>query len=428
MAFTGFEPLDWTHQSNIYEVNLRQYSPEGDFRAFAREMPRLRDMGVQVLWFMPITPIATEKRKGTLGSYYACGDYTSTNPEYGSIDDFRSLVTQAHALGLKVIIDWVANHTGYGHSWTHTHPEYFKKNEHGDFYDTNGWDDVIDLDYGNPALRQAMIDAMDFWVRETDIDGFRCDMAMLVPLDFWVEARHQLDRRKKLFWLAECEELHYHDAFDATYAWEWMHKTEDFAKGRTDIAGLDWLLNKINANYPPAALKVWFTSNHDENSWNGTEYEKYGNLTLPLAVFSATWNGMPMIYSGQEAPNYKRLAFFDKDPIAWNGHYALHGFYKKLLTLHATHPAARGGDPAVQTRRLHTDADAQVFSFVRQNGEAVMLVVLNLSDRPDFFVRFHDDLPGGWYEELFSGEQVDFSIKKGVHLHAWGYKVFTKKA
>ncbi|HQD11087.1 MAG TPA: alpha-amylase family glycosyl hydrolase, partial [Flavihumibacter sp.] len=226
MASSGFVPLSWTHHSNIYEVNLRQYTLEGSFNAFARELPRLQNMGVQILWFMPITPIAIDKRKGTLGSYYACGDYTSTNPEYGSLDDFRQLVQQAHELGMKVIIDWVANHTGYGHTWTLTHPEYFRKNERGEFYDANGWDDVIDLDYTNVDMRHAMMDAMDFWVRETDIDGFRCDMAMLVPLDFWVEARRQLDQRKKLFWLAECEELNYHDAFDATYAWEWMHKIE----------------------------------------------------------------------------------------------------------------------------------------------------------------------------------------------------------
>ncbi|MFT4024876.1 MAG: alpha-amylase family glycosyl hydrolase [Flavihumibacter sp.] len=370
-------------------------------------------------------PHLRRKRKGTLGSYYACSDYTGTNPEYGSVDDFKSLVTQAHDLGLKVIIDWVANHTGHGHTWTKTNPDFFKKNDRGEFYDTNGWEDVIDLDYSNPAMRQAMIDAMDFWVRETDIDGFRCDMAMLVPLDFWVAARRQHDARKKLFWLAECEEIHYHDAFDATYAWEWMHKTEDFARGRTDIGGLDWLLNKISDSYPPAALKTWFTSNHDENSWNGTEYEKYGNLALPFAVFSATWNGIPMIYSGQEGPNHKRLAFFDKDTISWNGQYALHGFYKKLLTLHATHPAARGGDPAVQTTRLYNTGQ-EVFSFLRQHGDAALLVLLNLSGH-EVSVSLQDAPVTGFFEELFSGELIDFSIKKGVHLHAWGYKVFTKQ-
>lgn len=425
MASSGFVPLSWTHHSNIYEVNLRQYTLEGSFNAFARELPRLQNMGVQILWFMPITPIAIDKRKGTLGSYYACGDYTSTNPEYGSLDDFRQLVQQAHELGMKVIIDWVANHTGYGHTWTLTHPEYFRKNERGEFYDANGWDDVIDLDYTNVDMRHAMMDAMDFWVRETDIDGFRCDMAMLVPLDFWVEARRQLDQRKKLFWLAECEELNYHDAFDATYAWEWMHKIEDFAKGKTDIGGLDWLLNKIDSSYPATAFKVWFTSNHDENSWNGTEYEKYGNLALPFAVFSITWNGMPMIYSGQESPNNKRLAFFDKDTINWNGQYALHGFYKKLLTLHATHPAARGADPAVKTTRIHGNADQQVFAFLRQNGEEAILVLLNLSGQELFF-QWNDTHTDGLYEEIFSGEWTDFSIKKGVHLHAWGYKVLVK--
>lgn len=425
MSAAGFEPLDWTHHTNIYEVNLRQYTAEGSFNAFAREMPRLRSMGVHVLWFMPITPIAEEKRKGTLGSYYACGDYTSTSPEYGSLEDFKSLVRQAHDLGLKVIIDWVANHTGYGHTWTKSHPDFFKRNEQGQFYDSNGWDDVIDLDYSNAAMREAMIDAMHFWVRETDIDGFRCDMAMLVPLDFWIQARTSLDARKKLFWLAECQEVHYHDAFDATYAWEWMHKTEDFAKGKTDIGGLDWLLNKIQQEYPERAYKVWFTSNHDENSWNGTEFEKYGGAALPLAVFSATWNGIPMLYSGQELPNTKRLAFFDKDTIAWTGQYTLQGFYKTLLDLHSTHPAARGGDPAVQTLRLQTNADHQAFCYLRKKDNAELLVILNLSSNDQLWVETGDAV-SGQFQEVFNGALQDFGQQKGVLLHAWGYKVFTK--
>ena len=225
-----FTAVAWSYNTNIYEVNLRQYTYEGSFNAFAIELPRLKDMGIEILWFMPITPISIEKRKGTLGSYYACSDYTDTNPEFGSLDDFKRLVNDAHQLGFKVIIDWVANHTGWDHRWTIEHPDYYLKDGTGEFTERNGWDDVIDLDYTNPQLRIAVIDAMKFWVEEFDLDGFRCDMAHLVTLDFWKQARAALEPIKKLFWLAECEEISYHDVFDTTYTWRWMHRTEQIWK------------------------------------------------------------------------------------------------------------------------------------------------------------------------------------------------------
>jgi alpha-amylase len=426
MSNVSFTPVSWSNSTNIYEVNLRQYTAEGNFAAFVKEMPRLRAMGVEVLWFMPITPIATEKRKGTLGSYYACSDYVSTNPEYGSVEDFKTLVTEAHKLGFKVIIDWVANHTGWGHVWTKSHPDYFKKNDHGEFFDKNGWDDVIDLDFNNAAMRHDLIEAMRFWVKTCDIDGFRCDMAMLVPLDFWITARTTLDKDKKLFWLAECEEANYHEAFDATYTWEWMHKTEDFVKGKTDMHGLDSLLWKYNHHFSPAAFRTYFTSNHDENSWNGTEFEKYGDAAKTLAVFSATWNGIPMLYSGQELPNLKRLKFFDKDPIEWQGKYDLQEFYKKLLTLHKSHPALRAGDMDVTTHRVKTSNDQQVFAFIRKHKAGEILVLLNFSNNPNLSFSINDNFVGGGFKELFSGETQDFSANHNSQLSAWDYKVFVK--
>lgn len=426
MSTAAFTPVNWSFSTNIYEVNLRQYTHEGSFAAFGKELPRLRDMGVEVLWFMPITPIATEKMKGTLGSYYACSDYTTTNPEFGSVADFKALVEAAHQLGFKVIIDWVANHTGWGHVWTRSHPEYFRKNERGEFYDKNGWDDVIDLDFDNAAMRHELIEAMRFWVRECDIDGFRCDMAMLVPLDFWKDARRILDQDKKLFWLAECEESNYHEAFDATYTWEWMHKSAAYARHETDMHGLDSLLWKYNHHFAPTAFRTYFTSNHDENSWNGTEYEKYGDAAKALAVFSATWNGIPMLYSGQELPNLKRLKFFDKDPIEWNGQYALHDFYKTLLTLHKTNPALRAGDLDVTTHRVRTNRDKEIFAFIRKHDDHEVLVILNLSANPDIPFTIHDKFVRGEFTEVFDGSIQDFTSNHSTTLPAWGYKVYTK--
>lgn len=420
-----FSAIDWSYDSNIYEINTRQYTQEGTFNAFAKELPRLKDMGVEILWFMPVTPISFERRKGTLGSYYACSDYTSINPEYGTLDDFKNLVKSAQGMGFKVIIDWVANHTGWDHRWTQEHPDYYVKDANGDFTERNGWDDVIDLDYNNPELRRAMIDAMKFWVDECGIDGFRCDMAHLVVLDFWVEARRFLEPVKKLFWLAECEEISYHDVFDATYTWRWMHKTEEFSRNQTDVEGLWQLLLQYNEEFPSYAFRAYFTSNHDENTWNGTEYEKYGPAAKNLAVFSCLWNGLPLIYSGQEMPNLKRLQFFDKDPIEWSGGYKLHDFYKTLLNFRKRNKALRAGDASHATYKLQTDADGKVFSFLRKNQESEVLVLLNFSGE-NRVLEIDGSAWIGSFENVFTGEAADFSSSRTIEIQPWEYLVFEK--
>ena len=341
----------------MYEVNIRQYTPEGTFKAFAKQLPRLKKMGVKTLWFMPITPISVEKRQGTLGSYYACSDYTTVNPEFGTVNDFRDLVKDAHKLGFKVVIDWVANHTGWDHIWTKLHPEYYKRNAAGEFYDNNNWHDVIDLNYYDHAMRRDMIAAMEFWVRDCDIDGFRCDMAHLVPLDFWRDARKVLDAQKPLYWLAETEHINYRSVFDCSYAWHWMHQSEKFSRGELSVTDLRNTLKDYLHRSSEGSSFLFFTSNHDENSWNGTEYEKYGPAAQAFAVLSCTWQGVPLIYSGQEIPNMKRLKFFDKDTIQWTANKQLSEFYKTLLTLRHNNPALRTGDVNSLTAFIHTDRD-----------------------------------------------------------------------
>lgn len=411
----------------MYEVNLRQYTNEGTFGAFEKELPRLKDMGIEVLWFMPVTPISREKRLGTLGSYYACSDYTSTNPEFGSIDDFRQLVQTAHRLGFKVLIDWVANHTGWDHRWTKEHPDFYKRNYEGNFYDPNGWEDVIDLNYDNPALRTAMIEAMRFWVTECDIDGFRCDMAMLVTLDFWRTAREEMDNIKKLFWLAECEEINYHEVFDATYSWSFLHKMEAFCRKETNTYGLDDVLNYYSNSFPPDAFHLLFTTNHDENSHSGSEYERLGKAAEAFAVLCCTWNGIPLIYSGQELPNTKRLKFFDKDCIEWTGTCALHDFYKKLLALRKSNAALQAGESS-KTYRLKTGADQFIFAFLRRSGRDEVLVVLNLSDQEKPFFDINDDMLSGSFTNVFSGNESNFTEKKHFALRPWEYLVYAKDA
>ena len=407
--------------SNIYEVNIRQYTPEGTFKAFKSHLGRLKDMGVEVLWLMPITPISEKVRQGSMGSYYACSSYTSINPEFGDLNDFKDLVDTAHSLGFQLIIDWVANHTGWDHHWTIQHPDWYMKDAKGEFTERNGWHDVIDLDYKEPDMRQALIDAMKYWVNETGIDGFRCDMAHLVPLDFWIEARKQCDAIKPLFWLAECEVVDYHQAFHATYAWAFMHETEKHAKGERSLNDVRRVLHDYS-QYPANAIKLFFTSNHDENSWNGTEYEKYGKTAKAWAVFTSTWQGLPLIYSGQELPNTKRLLFFDKDLIEWSDPVKLHSFYQTLLQLRKDSKAIQEGETFI----LPDETGNKLMAFIRKKEEDIVLVLLNLSS--DDRIRFHvqHDWLSGSFKNIFSG--LDFSFDQTVQfeMQAGEYFVYRK--
>ena len=422
---SSFEPLPWSADSNIYEVNLRQYTTEGTFRAFEAHLPRLRDMGVEVLWFMPVTPISLKGRLGSLGSYYACADYLTTNPEFGSLEDFKRLVQTAHQFGFKVLIDWVANHTGWDHRWTTEHPEFYRRNSDGNFFDAHGWQDVIDLNYDVPELRETMIRCMKFWVDECAIDGFRCDMAMLVPLDFWKEARTMIDRTRPLFWLAECEDLSYHAVFDISYTWKFLHSMEDFRKNPVSLQGLYDVLQYYNNQFPPQAMRAYFTSNHDENSHSGSEYERLGEAALPFAVFCCTWNGVPLVYSGQELPNRKRLKFFEKDQIDWKMPCALHDFYKTLLTLRKRNPALRSGDPSVITIKLPNNASQPVMTFLRRRASNEVLVILNLSANTVSLILSTEEVEGS-FSNIFSAEKQNINSATVFDLKPWEYRVYEK--
>lgn len=397
-----FKQVSWANSASIYEVNIRQYTVEGTFKAFEQHLPRIKDMGIDILWFMPVTPISQVNKKGSLGSYYACSSYTKINPEFGTEDDFKDLVNAAQGLGMKVIIDWVANHSGRYHEWMTENPSWFAQDAAGNFTERNGWDDVVDLNFSNKTMRNALINAMHHWVQQFNIDGFRCDMAHLVPLDFWIEARISLERRKKLYWLAECEELSYHQVFDTSYAWSWMHATEKVGKGQDGLHEVYNVLHQY-AQYPSGASKLFFTSNHDENSWNGTEYEKYGHAAKAWAVFTQTWNGQPLIYSGQELPNYKRLAFFDKDQIPWTSSQpALHEFYKTLLTARKQFSVLQNG------HIFNLPSDGGVMAYLKKNNENTALILLNISNQKQYLEVKHEDLTGK-FTNLFSGLCFEFN-------------------
>lgn len=415
----NFKTINWAVGANIYEVNIRQYTPEGTFKAFQQHLSRLHSMGVKILWLMPITPIAIAERQGTLGSYYACGSYTKINEEFGSLSDFKNLIEGAHALGMKVIIDWVANHTGYKHEWT-VNKEWYVLDKDGNFTEENGWKDVIDLNYSNAAMRTAMIEAMQYWVKECDIDGFRCDMAHLVPLNFWEDARRECDSIKPLFWLAECDENAYASVFDVSYAWSWMHISEKLMKNEATVSDMYNVLHSYS-QIGDGAKKLFFTTNHDENSWNGTEYEKYGNAAKAMAVFTCCWNGMPLLYSGQEAANNKRLQFFDKDLIDWQNGFVLNSFYKQLLNLSATNAIANG-----ETFILPTSHN-KVMAFLRRKNDEVVFVILNFSADARIQINVEHEWLKGKFESIFSGLKYNFSGNEKFELAAFDYLVYYKK-
>ncbi|MBS1608368.1 MAG: alpha amylase C-terminal domain-containing protein [Bacteroidetes bacterium] len=419
-----FKTVDWIRSANIYEINVRQYTNEGTFDAFGKHLPRLKDMGIKILWFMPIHPIGQKNRLGSLGSYYSIRDYKAINPEFGNLNDFKRLVNDAHQMGFKVIIDWVANHTAWDHVWTYTNKEYYQLDANGNFCSPYDWSDVIQIDHQSVGQQDAMIDAMRFWINECAIDGFRCDMAHLIPLSFWHRARKELDAIKPLFWLAETEDAAYHDVFDATYTWEFLHKMEQYWRGQTNIAGLDEVLYKYNDIFPKDALRAYFTSNHDENSHSGSEYERLGDSVKAFAVLCAMWNGLPLIYSGQELPNKKRLKFFDKDEIEWTIPCELQNFYKTLLELRSENPALLAGDDAVITYRLQT-TDSRVFSFLRKNGDREVLVILNLTPGWVSF-SINDNAVSGAYRDVFSGAEMEINKNYLFHFSAWDYKVLEK--
>jgi glycosidase len=379
----------WSRDACIYQVNLRQYSAEGTIAAFEPHLPRLKSLGADILWLMPVHPIGEKNRKGGLGSPYSIRDHTALNPDVGTLADLRRLVRTAHRHGMHVILDWVANHTAWDHVWLAEHPEWYLKNAQGEIhaytYD-NGheleyWTDVVGLDYAQPAVCSAMADAMHFWLREADIDGFRCDVAALVPITFWERIRSELEAIKPVFMLAEWSDpLAHAAAFDMTYDWALHDVMKLIARGQADASDLQRYLENAAATYPADAYRMTFTSNHDKNAWEGHDGELFGPAFKAMAVLAATLPGMPLVYGGQESGLHKRLAFFECDPIEWGGRFALGDFYAGLLRLKHDHPALANGaeGAAVQVIPL---ANRAVFAFRRAKGDDAVTVMVNLSGR-----------------------------------------------
>jgi len=420
------ETPSWSKNSNIYEVNIRQYTPEGTLDAFSEHLPRLNKMGVDILWLMPVQPIGMERRKGKLGSYYSISDYRAINPEYGNETDFKELVELAHSLGMKVILDWVANHSAWDHEWVASNPDFYTNNKNGYIVSpVEDWSDVADLNYTNENLKREMVDAMKFWIDKYDIDGFRCDVAGMVPDDFWKTSILELTAIKKdLFMLAEAEDPKYHaNGFDMTYNWSVYNATNKLANGELTAEDFEGVIMENLSLYPEGAYRMLFTTNHDENSWNGTAFERLGEATQTMFVLSATLPGMPLIYSGQEAGLNKSLKFFEKDTISFEDLETYEPFYSSLLHLKTTNQALQNGEWGGPVFTIYLDD--RVWMFARQREEHKILVIVNLSSM-ESNIKVNSDAIKGKYIDIFNGEKINLNSNFKANLSPWQYIVYSQ--
>lgn len=418
---------EWSRNATIYEVNVRQFTPEGTFKAFESHLPRLKEMGVDIIWLMPINPIGVEKRKGTLGSYYSVKDYYGVNPEFGTMEDFKALVKKIHSMGMHVIVDWVANHSAWDNPLAKEHPDWYSKTPEGHFQPTPwyDWEDIIDFDFDNPDLRKYMTDALKFWVKEADIDGYRCDVAGFIPVDFWENARAELDRIKPVFMLGEWESRDLHKkAFDMTYSWSLWEKMHAVAKDGKSLGGLTEYMAHDVSTFPKNAYRMTFTENHDKNSWEGNQYSNFGDALPASMVLACTVNGMPLVYSGQEAGLDRSLKFFDKDPIVWKKH-PFADMYKTLFALKHSNQALWNGGYGGEMIRIFNDKPQQVISFSRSKNGQQVIPVINYSAQPAT-VKLDSRYQKGNYRELFSGKEFELKGDDVMELQPWGYLVLVK--
>jgi 1,4-alpha-glucan branching enzyme len=432
----------------IYEANIRQYSPEGTFEAFTNDIPQLKELGVKVIWLMPIYPISMKNRKATqelsiedikdprekekyLGSYYAISDYTAVNPEFGDFKDFEKLVKTAHENGMYVILDWVANHTGWDHKWIEEHPEYYTQNEKGEVIDplnpdtgeSWGWTDVADLNYENKELWKAMGDEMKFWVNKYDIDGFRADVAGEVPTAFWEEAVSIIKKDKEIFMLAESEDKDlFHKAFDMGYNWEGHHIMNEMAQGKKTVKDWDAYMQKIDTTYQEDDYLMNFVTNHDENSWNGTVKERMGDAAETMLALTYTLPGIPLIYSGQEYDMNKRLRFFEKDTIS-KEKGKVWPVLEKLGSLKSSNKALYGAKNSANYEEIKTSAEDKILAFRRSQKGAELIYIANMSDENmDFSIEVE-----GKFVDYMTGEKKELTAGKNMKFDPWQYIILVNR-
>ncbi len=423
--YVQIENPDWVKNATLYELNIRQFSAEGSFKEAEKQLPRLKELGIDIIWLMPIHPIGAVNRKGSLGSYYSVQDFKAVNPEFGTEADFRSLVQAVHQQDMYVILDWVANHSSLDNALVAEHPEWYAKARDGKFRATpwRDYDDIIEFDYSQPELRKYMTEALKYWVSEFDIDGFRCDVAAFVPLDFWENARAELDAVKPVFMLAEAEDRDLHrKAFDATYNWTLWNHLHQIARGRSNAKTLaEGYLAEHVSLFPKEGIRLNFIDNHDKNSWEGNPVSNFGDALEAVTVFTVLMDGMPLVYNRQEAGLDRSLKFFDRDPIEWKKHRNA-ALYATLFDLKHKNRALWNGRFGGEMERVTSDCMESIISFVREKEGDKVLAVFNLSPHK-VDVTFDIAAHAGTYTELSSGGLMDVPVKWHLALEGWGYLV-----
>ena len=422
---------EWSYSAVLYEMNIRQLTPEGTLRAAEKKLEFLREMGIDAIWLMPIYPIGKEGRKGSLGSYYSIRDYKAVNPEFGTMEDFDSFVAKAHSLGMKVILDWVANHTARDAKWLQTKPaDWYEREDDGTAKVPWDWTDTAKLNYSNHDVWRGQIDAMRFWVEQHAIDGFRCDMAMLVPIEFWQQATEVLRAIKPdIFMLAEAEQQNLFDhAFDMCYAWEIHHLMCDIARGERRVWDLRNKLYANRENYPASAMRMMFTSNHDENSWSGSEFHRFGAAREIMTALTFVWEGaMPLIYTGQEVGYDHSFAFFDRDHIPAEQYQPCKDteLYRKLIALKHSEAALQAGERGGRMIEIENNAKDCMMTFVREVGDSRVVAIMNLSPYT-IHADFNNGIYAGHYTNALTGEKVLLPLHLEQDIEPWGYTLLYK--
>ncbi len=429
-AYVQVQHPDWAHDAVIYQINTRQFTPEGTFNAAQEHLPRLKELGVDILWLMPIHPIGEVNRKGSLGSPYSIKDFFGVNPEFGTEDDFRAFVEAAHAHGFKVILDWVANHTAWDNPLVTEHPDWYETDWKGDFHPTpwTDWADIIDLNYDDPDLRAYKTRALKYWVEEFDIDGYRCDVAGYVPLDFWETARAELEEIKPVFMLAEWQQRDLHrKAFNASYGWAWKEAAQRIAQGQSDAGDLRGFLGDQISTWPLDAYRMLYTENHDQNAWDASTGAIYGEAYHAMLTLSFVTEGIPLIHNGQEVGNQNQLEFFERDPIDWgDANHPDGDLIKSLIALKKNNKALHNGAAGGRIIPVSTNNPSQVLSFAREKDGNAVLVLYNLSDQPADFTLTDGPIAGTW-TTAFDTNEMGLSLGRSVSLGAWQGLVLTKQ-
>lgn len=432
---------EWVRDGVIYEIYPRDFSERGNFEGVTAELDRLKNLGVNILWLMPIHPIGQEKKKGPIGSPYAVRDYYAVNPNYGTAADLKRLVSEAHKRGMKVIIDVVANHTSWDSVMMKT-PEFYVRDASGKITFPHDWSDVAELNYDNPQLRRYMIDMLKFWLRDFDLDGFRCDVAAEVPTDFWEQARVELDKVKSdIVMLAESDKPELlASAFDLDYSWPLHGTLNDVMRGRKPAGGFRETWESDAAKYPRGALRMRFSDNHDEKR-AVARFGEGGALAASALMF--TLDGVPMLYNGMEVGDTTESgdpALFYKLPIFWpivKRRPEFPRFYQQFIALRKAHTALTRGS----VEWLRNSDDARVVSFMRSYGAEEVVVAINFSNTPVNVTLEGPVLSAGFNDitpdtreplradatEAERAARAPRAVTPSLSLDAWGYRILTRR-